>query len=242
MRLDLRLAIGFLTRLPVKTPALLPEGAMGRAMWAFPLVGAYIGALSAAVYLLTHRILPEWPSALLALAAGIILTGALHEDGLADCADGFGGGRDKERKLEIMRDSRIGTYGTLALILSIMLRAAAVAKFYHPATALFVAHCLGRTALPVMMRSLPPASPTGVAAAVGTPGWRSVMIAVAIGLGFTVWFYGINSPSPLIAALLAIVAMGCLAKRQIGGYSGDVLGATEQVVELSVLLAILPLP
>lgn len=242
MILDLRLAVGFLTRWPVKLPATLPEGAMARAMWAFPLVGAFIGSLSAVTYSLAHRILAEWPSALLALAVGIIFTGALHEDGLADCADGFGGGWDKEKKLAIMRDSTIGTYGALALILSVMLRAAAVTKFYHPADAIFIAHCLGRTALPFMMRVLPPASSTGVAAGVGAPGWPSVTIALALGLGVTVWFYNVNSPRPLLAALLAVIAMAFLAKRQIGGFTGDVLGATEQMVEVSVLLSLIGVP
>jgi adenosylcobinamide-GDP ribazoletransferase len=240
--LDLRLAIGFLTRWPMRIPQTLPPNAMARAMWAFPLVGAFIGSLSGAAYLLAHRTLPEWPSALLALTVGVILTGALHEDGLADCADGFGGGWDKDKKLAIMRDSRIGTYGALALILSILLRGAAMTKFYHPADAIFIAHCLGRTALPVMMKLLPPASPTGVAASVGTPGWLSIAIALATGIGLTVWFYSGDAPRPLLAALLAVLAMALLAKRNIGGYTGDVLGATEQVVEISVLLSILPLP
>ena len=242
MILDLRLAIGFLTRWPVKLPAMLPEGAMARAMWAFPLVGAFIGCLSAVTYLLAHRALPEWPSALLALAVGMILTGALHEDGLADCADGFGGGWDKEKKLAIMRDSTIGTYGALALILSVMLRASALTKFHHVPDALFIAHCLGRTALPVMMRILPPASATGVAAGVGAPGWASVSIALALGIGVTVWFYTINSPRPLLATLFSVIAMACLAKRQIGGFTGDVLGATEQMVEVSVLLSLIGVP
>lgn len=242
MILDLRLAFGFLTRIPVKTPDRLPDGAMARAMWAFPLVGAFIGSLSAATYMLAHRILPEWPSALLALTAGIIVTGALHEDGLADCADGFGGGGDKEKKLAIMRDSRIGTYGALALILSVMLRGSAMTKFHHVPDALFIAHCLGRTALPLMMAILPPASSTGVAASVGSPGWRSTGIALLFGAGATVWLYGFKAYYPLLAALIAIAAMALLAKRQIGGYTGDVLGATEQLVEISVLLSILPLP
>jgi len=242
MILDLRLAVGFLTRIPVKTPALLPKGAMAHSMWAFPLVGAFIGSVSCGLFLLARRALPAEPSALLAIAATIALTGALHEDGLADCADGFGGGRDKESALAIMRDSRIGVYGALALILSVSIRASAFVGFHHPLPALFIAHCLGRTALPVMMRLLPPASPTGVAASVGAPAWWSATLALAIGAGATIAFYAANAYRPLLAALLAGLLLAFLAKRQIGGYTGDVLGATEQLVEISVLLSILPLP
>lgn len=242
MILDLRLAFGFLTRWPMKLPGLLPEGAMARAMWAFPLVGAFIGSVSGAVFLLARRALPDWPSALLAIAAAIVLTGALHEDGLADCADGFGGGRDKDGKLAIMRDSRIGTYGALALILSVSLRLSAIAACRHLPAALFIAHCLGRTALPVMMRLLPPAGSSGIAAGIGRPGWPSVTIALAIGVGLTIWFYQLNAFRPLLAALVASACMALLARRQIGGFTGDVLGATEQAVEISVLLSILPLP
>lgn len=242
MSLDLRLAIGFLTRLPVKTPSLLPDGAMARAMWAFPLVGAFIGSLSGAIFILAHKALPSWPAALLAIAAGIILSGALHEDGLADCADGFGGGFDKEAKLSIMRDSRIGAYGALALILSVSLRASALASFYNPVAALFIAHCLSRTSLPVMMRLTSPATSTGIAASVGRPPWWSTILALVIAVGITVFFYPFTAYRPLIAAAVTGTLLAFLAKRQIGGYTGDVLGATEQVVEISVLLSILAIP
>lgn len=241
MILDLKLAIGFLTRWPVKLPDQLPSGAMARSMWLFPLVGVLIGAITAAVYDLTRHILPEWPSAVLALTAGVILTGALHEDGLADCADGFGGGRDKDAKLAIMRDSRIGTYGTLALILSVLLRASALTKLYHPDEALIVAHCLSRTVLPVIMRLTPPATPTGLASSIGRPSWLTIIGALVIGVGLTIGLYRINSPYPLIAAVIPACLVSMLARRHIGGYSGDVLGATEQVVQIAILLSIVPL-
>ena len=242
MILDLKLAVGFLTRWPVKLPDQLPAGAMARSMWLFPLVGGVIGALVAGIYDLARHMFPEWPSAALALTTGVILTGALHEDGLADCADGFGGGRDKETKLAIMRDSRIGTYGTLALILSVLLRASTLTKLNHPDAALFIAHCLSRTALPVVMRLTPPATATGLAASVGRPSWLTNAGALSIGIGLTVWFYRVNAPSPLLATIAAAGLVSWIARRHIGGYSGDVLGATEQVVQIAILLSILPLP
>lgn len=242
MILDLKLAVGFLTRWPIKLPDQIPPGAMARSMWLFPLVGGVIGAIVAEIYNLAHHALPEWPSAALALTTGVILTGALHEDGLADCADGFGGGRDKESKLTIMRDSRIGTYGALALILSILLRASALTKLHHPDAALFIAHCLSRTTLPVVMRLTPPATTTGLASSVGRPTWLTIAGALLIGIGFTIKFYGLHAYLPLLAALAAASLVSFLAHRHIGGYSGDVLGATEQVVQIAILLSILPLP
>jgi adenosylcobinamide-GDP ribazoletransferase len=239
---DLRLALSFLTRLRISLPVTLPPHALGRAMWAFPVVGAFIGALSSVAFILARKILPEWPSALLTLAAALLLTGALHEDGLADCADGFGGGWDKEKKLAIMRDSRIGTYGALALLLSLLLRASALTRFHHAPAALVAAHCLSRTALPVLAWIMRPASATGLAAAAGRPPGLAVLVALALGSALTVDFYTVNALRPLIAAALATATIGLLAQRQIGGYTGDVLGAAEQTVEIAVLLAILPLP
>ncbi len=125
---EFAIAAGVLTRFPIATEAAEP-GAIAAAGWAFPLVGGGIGALSAAAFFIAGLIgLPVWPSALLAVAAGIAATGALHEDGLADTADGFGGGSGRDQKLAIMRDSAHGTYGVAALVLSVGLRAAAIAS------------------------------------------------------------------------------------------------------------------
>src|SRR5258708_2854655 len=125
---DLRVAGAFLTRLPMPHPdgPILPNFA--RAHRAFPVVGALIGAVTGFTYLGLHAIgLPSLAAAALALGASALLTGALHEDGLADMADGFGGGRDKAGKLEIMRDSRLGTYGALALMVSFVAKLSALA-------------------------------------------------------------------------------------------------------------------
>lgn len=239
---DFRLALGFLTRIPVSVPADLPPDALARSMRLFPLIGALIGAATGAVYLLAAKVLPGMPAALLAVAFGLLLTGALHEDGLADCADGFGGGRDKDAKLAIMRDSRIGAYGTLALILSVGLRAAALTALHNPAGALIAAHALSRAALPGLMVELQPASSTGLAAGAGKPTERDYIIAlvlailVAAPLGIH-WLVG-----ALMANALIFIGMKYLARRQIGGYSGDVLGALQQTIEIAVLLTLAALP
>ncbi len=236
---DFRLALSFLTRLPVTLAETPGPNALAHSMRLFPLIGALIGAAIGGIDLLALKVLPPWPSALLAMAFGLLLTGALHEDGLADCADGFGGGRDKEKKLAIMRDSRIGAYGTLALILSVGLRAAALVQLANPAGGLIAAHALSRAVIPGLMLMLPPASPNGLAASAGQAGKADLMIALLIAIALCapllqLWL------APVIGVMLLVFAgIWLLARRQIGGYSGDVLGALQQTCEIAILLTIL---
>jgi adenosylcobinamide-GDP ribazoletransferase len=235
------LATSVLTRLPVAASA--PEqGAVAAASWAFPAVGAGIGGIAGLVMLLAAVLgLGGAPSALLALAAAGLVTGALHEDGLADTADGFGGGRDRAEKLAIMRDSRQGTYGILALILSIGLRAAALAAIGEPiegALALIAAHTASRAFLPPAMLWLDPARDDGLGATAGRPGPRVAFIAVAIGAIVALAALGpLRGLVSLVLSGMAVVAMAALARRQIGGYTGDVLGAFQQIGEIVMLLA-----
>ena len=152
-------ATGFLTRIPV---AANPDGGqLADAAWAFPLVGAGIGAIAAVVFAIAQLIgLGDWPAALLAVLAGLLLTGALHEDGLADTVDGLAGGHNRERKLAIMRDSRVGSFGVLALVLSVGLRAAALAQTgeaVFAGLALIAAHAASRGLVTAAMRGLAPA-------------------------------------------------------------------------------------
>ena len=144
---ELQASLTFLTRLrfaPV-TPA---GGAIAQAAWAFPIAGAVVALIGALVYWLAHRVgLPPFPCAALSVAATMLVTGCLHEDGLADTADGFGGGTTREQKLDIMRDSRIGAYGVCALALAIILRVSALASLATPelvVPALFAAHGAAR--------------------------------------------------------------------------------------------------
>ena len=170
------------------------------------------------------------------------LTGALHEDGLADTADGFGGGATREAKLDIMRDSRIGTFGVMALIFSIGLRTVAIADIgtrWHVFAALIAAHALSRGVLPAAMHRLDPARDDGLGASAGRPEQnpgahrirdrarhrRDRDLACARDL------------SAAIAAAIVAAAIGWLAQRQIGGQTGDVLGAIEQGAETAALLA-----
>jgi adenosylcobinamide-GDP ribazoletransferase len=237
---DFMLATAVLTRLPVATEP--PEqGAIAAACWAFPLVGAGVGAVAAIVFVAAELLGLATPiAAPLAVFAGILLTGAFHEDGLADTADGFGGGRDAAAKLAIMRDSRHGTYGILALIGSVGLRAAAIAVLASPldaGMALVAAHVVSRAALPPLMRSLQSARPDGLAAAAGTPSRAAALISGVFGIAIALIFLGPGrGATALILTGIAVATMAVLARRQIGGYTGDVLGAFEQIGEIAMLL------
>lgn len=238
---DFATATSVLTRLPVGA-ATAPDGAIGAAGWAFPLVGAGIGALCAMAYFVAGLLgLPDILAAFVAVAAGLALTGALHEDGLADTADGFGGGRTREDKLAIMRDSRHGTFGILALVLSVALRGAALAAIgdpIHAALALIAAHAASRGALPSMMRVLPAARPDGLGAAAGRPSLSVALTAAGIGGAIALGLLGpLAGGVALLLSGLAIAPAGVLAHRQIGGYTGDVLGFFQQIGEIVILLA-----
>jgi adenosylcobinamide-GDP ribazoletransferase len=238
---DFAIATALLTRLPVGVmpPA---DGAIAASGWAFPLVGAGIGGLAALAFLVAELLGGgSAPAALLAVALGIAVTGALHEDGLADTADGFGGGRSRDEKLAIMRDSRHGTFGIIALVLSIGLRAAALGTIGEPigaALALIAAHAASRGALPLLMRILRPARADGLGAAAGRPGPMVAVIAAANGAALALGLLGPRTGAvALVLSTGALALAAVLAHRQIGGYTGDVLGFFQQIGEIVMLLA-----
>jgi len=243
---ELQSAILLLTRLPFRrgkdtAGAALADVPLAQAVWAFPVAGVLVGAAGALVYALAHRLgVPAWPSAALALAATMATTGALHEDGLADTADGFGGGATREQKLDIMRDSRIGAYGVCALALSILLRASALASLADTTLvvpALIAAHGSARAVMPAFMSLVPPARRDGLSATAGQPSAASAAVAAILGILVTAICLG-PARAVLATILLAVVGalMARLSFRQIGGQTGDTLGALEQVSEIVVLL------
>jgi adenosylcobinamide-GDP ribazoletransferase len=239
---DFAIATGVLTRLPVGADISLEPGAIAAAGWAFPLVGAGIGGLAALAFLFGLLLGCSTPvAALLALLASLALTGAFHEDGLADTADGFGGGRDRDAKLAIMRDSRHGTFGILALVLSLGLRAAALAALgepIHAGLALVAAPAASRAALPITMRLLRPARDDGLGAMAGTPSLAVALAAAATGIAIALVALGpARGAGALVIGAAAVALTAMLARRQIGGYTGDVLGAFQQIGEIVMLLA-----
>jgi adenosylcobinamide-GDP ribazoletransferase len=237
---DFAAATAFLTRIPALRPLDHAEFPADAA-WAFPLVGAGIGAVCAFVFLLAQLLrLGDWPAALLAVLAGLALTGALHEDGLADTADGFFGGHDREQRLAIMRDSRHGTFGVLAIVLSVLLRAAALAEIgdaIQAGLALIAAHAASRGTLPIIMRALKPARAEGLGAAAGRPRLPLAVAALVIGTVLALAALGPARGALAIAlAGSALLGSGVMVRRRIGGYTGDVLGAFQQVAEIVMLL------
>jgi adenosylcobinamide-GDP ribazoletransferase len=241
---DIKTSVAFLTRLPVSRTVSDSGADLAEASWAFPIAGIVVGLIGALTYILAYKFgLRPWPSAALSLAATFVATGCLHEDGLADTADGFGGGATCERKLEIMRDSRIGTYGVCALAISILLRAGALASLADPRIvvfALIAAHGAARATLPFLMVLAPTARSDGLSHAAGKPARDRLLIAGALAVVILGFFLG---PLPgLIALILLAAAVGLMAwlcSAQIGGQTGDVLGALEQVGEVVILLVAL---
>ncbi len=242
-REELRLALMLLTRLPVGRIA-GEAPSMAASAWAWPAAGLVVGLLSALALAVALGVgLPPLPAALLALSVAALATGAMHEDGLADLADGFGGGATRERKLEIMRDSRIGSYGVVALVLSFGFRAAAIAALAPAGAgwALVGLSAGSRATLPAALALMPPARPDGLgraAAAEAVP----ALPAAAIGLLCLLPLGLFAALAVALAIGLAALALGILARRQIGGQTGDVLGAMQQVGEIAgwaVLLALL---
>jgi adenosylcobinamide-GDP ribazoletransferase len=237
---DLRVAVAFLTRLPMPHPGGSMPANFVRAQRMFPVVGALIGGAVGLLALGLRALgLPEFAAAALALGAGAILTGALHEDGLADVADGFGGGRDRAAKLEIMRDSRLGTYGALILMVSFVAKLSALAALPDAALvqSLIAAHALARGVLPAMSMRLPYAREDGLAANAGRPDAATAAIAgvlaLIIALASLPW---IEALAAALAAAASAAAMALLARRQIGGQTGDVLGGAEQASETAILV------
>ncbi|MDF1792950.1 MAG: adenosylcobinamide-GDP ribazoletransferase [Thalassobaculaceae bacterium] len=238
---ELGLATVFLTRLPWPLPIRDLRPLMA-ASWAFPVVGIVIGLIGGVAFAVADTLgLPGGASALVSLAAAALATGALHEDGLADMADGFGGGRDAEGKRRIMRDSRIGSYGVLALILTVGFKAACLAELDADAAvlAMIAAHTLARGVVPALARSLPFAAGDGLGRAAGKPGRTGALWAAGIGVGAALFVLpaGIGIAAALAAGVAAL-GVGLLARRQIGGITGDVLGAAEQLAETAALAAI----
>ncbi len=244
-----QVAMMLLTRLPAGNLT-APIPPMRDAVWAFPVVGLVVGAIGAVVlaFALWLGIMPA-VAAGLALIAHTLATGALHEDGLADVADGFGGGQTRARKLEIMRDSRIGSYGTLALILAVGMRWQTIAYIaaVNPVAAvcsLVAVSGISRAGLPAMMVALPAARPDGLGRSAAGGDWTGAAIAAMIGAVAVVAALGpMAAVAVAVTVAIVLAAFGTLAMRQIGGQTGDVLGAAQQLsdvaawVVLSALIA-----
>ena len=222
---DITACLVFLTRIPFGGGGLDAGRKLARSAWAFGIIGALVGGIGATVYVSALGFgLAPLVGATLAVAAMVGLTGALHEDGLADTVDGFGGGHDRAAKLLIMRDSRLGAFGAVALILMLVLRIAVLAALAEPAVvaaAVVGAAAASRAAMVVVMAGLAPARDDGLAVSSGTPGVATAAIAALVSLVVVFAVLPAAAATGVVAAVIVSgTALAWLARRQIGGHTG----------------------
>ena len=235
---DLRVSLGFLTVAPVSA-ASRPSAESG---WAWPIAGALLGAIAGAAVLLLS-VLGASPAAasLAAIVLLLVMTGAFHEDGLADAADGIFSGKDRDSVFQIMKDSRIGTFGALALITVFAARwlgVAGLAADWAAFGGLAAACASSRAAMLAAMHFVPPAREDGLSASMGAPSGRTVVGAVAIASAIAILACGWTALPMLAVAALAAAAVGLYSRSRLGGQTGDVLGACQQCAEASALLCL----
>lgn len=232
---DLLSGFGLLSRLPL--PNHRPTGA-GSA-WAWPLVGAVLATIAAAVAWIAQWLgVTPGVTSVLVLATLALLTGGLHEDGLSDTADGFFGGWTRERRLEIMKDSRVGSYGVLALGLVTLARwSALTALLVHGGYwgALIAAGAMSRAPMALMMALLPNARGTGLSHATGRPSLAVALLGCGLAAGIAAVSFGWTGLSLGLAVLVVTILLSILALRRIGGQTGDVLGTAQQLAEVACL-------
>ena len=239
-----RLAMQFLTRLPVGPAAGYTPERLGASRRYFPAAGLAVGGLGALGYLATATVLPPVVAALVATAVTLLATGAFHEDGLADTFDGLGG-RDREAVLAIMRDSRIGTFGAAALVLTLALKVAALASLSAAAAvavSLVSAHGLSRLSSLVVARTSRYLRDGGAGELLqGGIGAGGGLVAGLTGLACFGFMASVSVPAALtgLAGLaLGHLSMRSLYERRLGGHTGDTLGAVQQVSELGFCLGV----
>ncbi|MFT5510697.1 MAG: adenosylcobinamide-GDP ribazoletransferase [Hyphomicrobiaceae bacterium] len=237
---EAHIALMFLSRIPTGRVS-EPVPTIASATWAFPLVGALIGCVGALGYVLSIAAdLPPAMAGIIALALMIAVSGAIHEDGLADLADGLGGGRDVAHKLSIMRDSNLGSYGVLTLILALSLRGLAImslADIVVVASSIIALAIASRSLMVLGLYFMPSARSDGLGQAASRVSLSRTVIASACGL------VALIALSPywlvvLVCMMLGAALIGWLAWRQIGGQTGDVLGAMQQCSEIAGWVAI----
>jgi adenosylcobinamide-GDP ribazoletransferase len=250
---DLGGTLRFFSRLPVPRlsrlddPAALPR--FETAARVVPVAGALLALPAAgAAALLSATGLPPLASGAFVVAVGLLVTGAMHEDGLADTADGLAGGRTRERRLEIMRDSRIGTFGAAALFLALLARASLAGALVEAgavaaAAALVAAAAVGRGAMVAVWGALPAARPDGMSGSAGRPSRAAVIVALASAVVLALAGLSAAGPGSIAAGLAAAAAVAFLvgraASRCIGGQTGDILGAVAATAEIAFLAGLL---
>ncbi|MCH9808193.1 MAG: adenosylcobinamide-GDP ribazoletransferase [Alphaproteobacteria bacterium] len=246
---ELLLATTLLTRIPVPRFTVQTKADLGSAFWAYPLVGAGVGAVGALAFAACVALgLSALPAVVAALVAMTFATGAFHEDGLADFADGVGGGLTRDKKLTIMRDSRLGTYGSVALIGYLLLSATLLVEIassswqpqFGGMAAVFI--CVGalqRAAIGIPLALLQPARSDGLAFETPAPRIRIVGLAFAIAAVLSLIGLGPGAAaSTLAATIMAALGVTWMSQRYLGGRTGDALGTSASIAAIAVLFAL----
>ncbi len=232
-------AAGFLTVVPLPLPTALAMGPMGWPVAAFPLVGAGIGALLALLNVALGAWVPSGLMAALLIAALLATTGALHLDGLMDTFDGLFGGKDREGRVAIMRDSRVGSFGIAAAVALLLLEYSALQSLpaQQRTGPLIAALCLSRWAMAVTIWLFPAASNRGLAAGLKPAvKWWHVVAATLTAVVLAAWSLGIGSVAILAVPAATLLLVGWLALSRIGGITGDICGAVGELAEVSTLV------
>jgi adenosylcobinamide-GDP ribazoletransferase len=235
-------ALGYFTRVPVPRWVGFEREYLNAAARYFPLIGAMVGGVGALVYLLAMRVFPAGVAVLLAMAATLVLTGAFHEDGLADCTDAFGGGYAREDVLRIMHDSRIGAFGAIALVIALALKWQTLSALPNADVAwlMIAAHAASRTVAISYLVTLDYVRAEGKAKPVAQRmSLSSFLIASIFGLPWLVWLdWKLACVTFIVLAALRFL-IGRYFVRRIGGYTGDCLGFAQQVFEIAIYLTAL---
>jgi len=239
---ELGLAFGLLTRLPLPAFARRSNATLGTAFWAYPLAGMVIGLCAgAAFWLATAAGFSTAICALIAIVVSLLAGGGFHEDGLSDFWDGLGGGGTREAKLSIMRDSRIGTYGALALFFTLGLQTAFLINLHHYAgeitviLALIAAETAARGAIAFPLAALAPARSDGLGSLMTKMRPETFMIGLGIAAAAPIGFLGFHGGLLFAGAALGAGFITLLARHYLGGFTGDVLGASAATARMTGL-------
>lgn len=234
-------AANFLTRIPFRIDEAEAARPLASAARGFPIAGLVVGVCGAIVLMLANYLgLPQLASALLAVASTALVAGGLHEEGLANTVDGLLGAKNRDDVLRMMRESNLGAFGMLALVFIVGLKVAALEAIEpgEAAASLIAAEVAGRTVLPVVLLLLPPARTEGLSLEAGRPRKEDITLTLLLGGALILLMLGITTGIVTIVLAAVTTAMAIkVARARLGGHTGDILGATEQVTATAVLLA-----
>lgn len=237
-------AFGYFSRLPMPSALAFSEARLAASGRYIPVVGLFVGLVGAAIYWLALQRFSTALAVSMSMVTTLLLTGALHEDGLADCCDAFGGGHQREDVLRIMKDSRIGAFGAIGLVLSLLIKWQAlsgIATVMPLGAALWMiaAHAASRAATIVYLSTLDYARADGKARSFAKTPWSSAIVALLIGLPALFWMDTALGCLLVALGFVLHIVLGVWFKHRLNGYTGDCLGLAQQIFEIAIYLTVL---